>query len=376
VLDWVTIDGSPDLGDIPPGGNKNFVLRFAPNALMGSGGYARNPLLTIDSANLASMPINAAITVTDSQNGGIAFSLLNADKFPTDPTRFIAGAYVRLSSMDIGSLNATTQSDANGTAQFAQLPAGRYAYTIQSSGFQQISGELIIEPGLQKTLEVNLPTTMVSFTWTVTPTTIQDNYDMTLHMTYKTDVPAPVVVVTPPVVSLKMAGGQTADVQFAVTNLGVVSAFDVKLPKPDSDPAVQIDMPFDTIPELKAGQSVTIPAKITLVHASCHEIVQNLTYAYFCAKGVWTPTLVTAISYILGDDCKAGDFGKGDPKRQPPSNGTGQSEYPKWPWYGAPKQAFLIGSIVNESCISMCADKCHAWDPTLMQCVQISNDCE
>ena len=71
---------------------------------------------------------------------------------------------------------------------------GKYTYTATAAGYNPVSGQLNIDPGITQTVNVFLPTSMVTYKWSVTPTTITDKYDITLDMTFRTDVPAPALI--------------------------------------------------------------------------------------------------------------------------------------------------------------------------------------
>jgi len=198
-------------------------------------------------------------------------------------------------------------ADANGTARFDNLPAGNYSYTASSAGYQSVSGSFTVEPGLTRALEILLPTSMVSYKWSVTPTTVEDKYDIKLDMTFKTDVPAPTLVLDPPMLMLDMAAGQTVDTQIAITNKGLVAAQNVRLKWPESDPAVQITSPYGTIASIGAGQTVVVPVRIYLVHASCHHVQIGCLFGYFCAAGKWVEeTINGVIDIVAGDSAECG----------------------------------------------------------------------
>ncbi|MCR4295250.1 MAG: carboxypeptidase-like regulatory domain-containing protein, partial [Elusimicrobia bacterium] len=270
-LSFVSIQGQTQLGDIPPGGNVSVTLLIAPSALQTNQTYTANPLFTVLSANAAALPINASIAVTSSRSGTALFSVINADKPRNEQGQGegIAGANVTLVSLDVSGLSLSASADLNGVAQLADVPSGNYSWRAEATGHQTRSGTMVVEPGLSNLVEALLPTAVVTYAWSVTPTTILDKYDISLKLTFRTDVPAPVLIIDPPAVSLEMVGGQTAYTQYSITNRGLVSVFNYKL-KPGGDEAVQVTLPFEVIPEIKPGQTVVVPVKVFLVHASCH----------------------------------------------------------------------------------------------------------
>ncbi|HOI43580.1 MAG TPA: carboxypeptidase-like regulatory domain-containing protein, partial [Elusimicrobiales bacterium] len=217
-LAWVRLQGPPQLGDLPPGGNVTFTLLVEPPPGLSNGVYPLS--LQLAGAGRPAVPVSAAITVTSDRQGGLLFTALNADKTPGDPGRWIGGADFTLTSVDIKGLSLRARTDPNGLARFENVPAGRYGWRAEAEGFQTVTGQADVEPGLTPALTALLPTAMVTYKWSVTPTTIQDKYDITLDMTFRTDVPAPALVLDPPSLSLNMKGGETAYAQFTLTNRG------------------------------------------------------------------------------------------------------------------------------------------------------------
>jgi RHS repeat-associated protein len=285
ALAWVSVlghQGQTDLGDIPPGGNVNLTLQLAPPSGLANGTYSPSPLLQVLSSNMAPVAVSASVAVTSQRKGDVLLSIINADK-PRDGNGQgvpVAGSKATLTSLDVAGLTFTVSADANGLAVFSQIPSGNYVWRAEAQGFHTVSGTAAIEPGMQNRIEAILPTATVSYRWKVTETTIQDQYNVVLQAEFKTDVPAPAIVVEPPMLKLEMAGGQTLYTQLTITNRGLISAKDYQL-KISGDEAIQIKLPFSSIPEIRPGQSVSVPLQITLVHASCHGGTIRGFYCYY-----------------------------------------------------------------------------------------------
>jgi len=298
TLSWVKVQGPQELGDIAPGANVTLALLVQPPAGLSNGSYAQTPLAVFKSQNYADVPVSAGLVVTSVKHGNAAFTVMNADKYPADPSRWIGGADVTLSSLDIIGMSLKVKSDANGLARFENVPSGKYAYRAEAAGFQTASGMISIEPGLSRDINVFMPTSMVTYKWSVTPTTIQDKYDITLDMTYRTDVPAPALVANPQVIPLQMEGGQTVYTQYTITNKGLVSAFDLKITN-FGDSAMTIESAISSISELKPGQTAVVPLKVTLAHASQHPGGSNADGYYRALCGNMPAS--AAVKVLAGD---------------------------------------------------------------------------
>jgi fibronectin type 3 domain-containing protein len=314
TLSWVSIQGSTSIGNIPPGANANFVLTFSPPAGQTNATYAQNPLIQVVSQNASTIPINAGVTVTSSLQGTIAFNIINADK-PLGPSGLgvaIPGALVTLNSLDVPGLNFNAGADSNGFAQFANIPSGNYAWTIKASGFQPNSGTTIVNPGLSQSQRVPMFTATVTYDWSVTPISLTDSYQLTLTLLFHTDVPAPALTVDPPVIALTLGHQQTAYSQFTLTNVGLVSAFNVAV-NPPTGADLTVVAPFTTIPEIKPHQSVVVPLKITSNSVPCLSEVVDIVGNYLCAAGIpgACGAKVTLLAQLPGSECFFGTWGGG-----------------------------------------------------------------
>ncbi|MDP3544316.1 MAG: RHS repeat-associated core domain-containing protein [Elusimicrobiota bacterium] len=302
ALSWARIDGPTSLGDIPPGGEKLVAIVLEPPTGLPSQAYASNPLVTVSALNAASVPLNTLITVTASGQGNVAYTVIDADK-PRNAFGVgvsIPGAEATLVSLDVAGLSFRATADSNGLARVLSVPQGRYSYTVRASGYEDRTGTELIEPGVTLAKEIILPTNVITYEWTVEPTTIQDKYDITLGITFKTDVPAPVVSVEPAVLNFALEGGQSADAQLTFENKGLITATNVRVRPNIIDPAVTVDFPFDTIPELRPGQKVTVPFRIGLIHASCHPLDIGVDYRYIAACGIEAEKALPTVKITAG----------------------------------------------------------------------------
>ena len=95
--------------------------------------------------------------------------------------------------------------------------------------------------------------------WEVTETTIQDRYDIVLHATYETHVPAPVVIIEPMSVSLNyMKTGDVLNGEFTMTNYGLVRADGLHLSLPTDDANFKYEFLANVPKSIDAMERVTV----------------------------------------------------------------------------------------------------------------------
>lgn len=127
------------------------------------------------------------------------------------------------------------------------------------------SGSFTIQAGMTTTVPIALEMTMVTVTWSVTPTVIQDKYEIVVTQTFETNVPAPVLVIEPPNITLpNLQPGQVFNGEFKVTNYGLIEVYDVVLDFPRSIDDYDIEVMTSAIPnKIGAMKSITVPYRVT-----------------------------------------------------------------------------------------------------------------
>lgn len=164
----------------------------------------------------------------------------------------------------VPSVTFTGTTDAAGVLEFPAVPSGRYTYHASASGFEEKSDSLDVEPEIAKSIELMMPERFIDVTWQVTPTTIVDKYDVVLEITYKTDVPAPVLLCDPPYFDFVMDPGTVKYGQYTIYNKGLIKVEDLTL-APVIQDGMRVDFLTDGVPlTIEAHQSVMVPFKVTL----------------------------------------------------------------------------------------------------------------
>jgi hypothetical protein len=106
-----------------------------------------------------------------------------------------------------------------------------------------------------------LPRQTVRYTFTVVPTTIEDRYSFTVESTFETQVPTPVVTISPASLDLSQYPGTEVQVQFTVANHGLIAAEHVQLDIP-STADLEVTPLITEIGRLAPNTSLTIPVLV------------------------------------------------------------------------------------------------------------------
>ena len=143
-------------------------------------------------------------------------------------------------------------------AESTSLPAGRYQMVVKAAKHDSYSKLVVVKPGVNTFEQALLSYGAVTVEWEVREITLQDRYEVTIETTFETEVPAPVVTVTPAVINLPaMCPGDVYEVELLFENHGIISALNLNNPIPQSDEFLRIE------PLVEIGETFDLPAKQT-----------------------------------------------------------------------------------------------------------------
>lgn len=141
------------------------------------------------------------------------------------------------------------------------VPEGYYTLDLAAPEHGAYRATLYAAPGVTSTITAFMPRELVKYIWTVTPTEIQDVYTVTLDTIFETHVPAPVVVIEPANVDLsKMVDGQM-QVDFTITNHGLVAAEEFHLAF-DEHLRYRVELLTAFNGRVGPGETIVIPATV------------------------------------------------------------------------------------------------------------------
>lgn len=352
---WFKLVTPTELGELNAGASSKVGVSFSPSSVQADDVYQARLEVTSSNATGGTVPLTA--TVTTSEVGNAYVHLLDAYEGSTDANGAtiygVNGGTVTFQHATIPSIvySASTGSDNRGIARVLNMTAGRYNVRATASGHEEASGTLDVRPGVDNSLELILNLATISYDWSVTETTIEDSYTVTLEAQYQTDVPVPVVVLEPAGLKLPdMNVGDELIVEYTLTNYGLVRAEDVKLSMPTSNGFFNFTL-LDPVPDaLEAKQQLRFRMRVymhsdgtegTGATVSCGSVTICMEYAYCncpskCEDGPnAVGTSCTSISYGTCTSTPGGT--NNTPSGQPTGDGGGT-----WGPYSPPSSSIGI----------------------------------
>lgn len=229
-----------------------------------------NYRLQITAGNQGTGTIPVSVAVTQSGQGGLSFHATDLFTETLDaggkPIPGVANVRIRLQNDAVLTYLRTLTTDAQGKAVLTDLPPGTYTYRASGPRHADRSGRIFVRPGVTTSERVHLQYQTISIDFSVTETTIKDEYQITLEATFQTQVPAPVVLLEPLSISLpELQVGEEFTGELTLTNYGLIQADKVVFTPPQSDEYYRYEFLADIPKTLAAKQRVVIPYRITAV---------------------------------------------------------------------------------------------------------------
>ena len=194
-LDWASLTTPAEIGRLEIGAEHPVGVRIAPTEAIPEDTHELLLRVAADNAEGFDIPVYAH--VTRAGIGDVLFHVSDIYTATLDengvPIPGLENARIEVQHEQFTDIQYNGRTDANGELLLTDLQAGRYLFRVSAANHADAQGRLTIEPGITASREVFLDYDLISLEWSVTEITIEDRYEITLDITYETDVPAPVV---------------------------------------------------------------------------------------------------------------------------------------------------------------------------------------
>lgn len=320
---WIHLTSSASIGTLAVGSSSAVNLALSPSNSIVEG--VHEFMLRVSSSNHPVRDINIFASVTQDGIGGMLFKVSDIYTATLDEDdqliEGLAGARIKVQNEAVLSIEESLTTDSKGEALFTNLPAGYYRFRASASNHQDIIGRFIIKPGITGAQDVFLEYNLVTVEWVVTETTIQDEYEITLHATFETDVPAAVVVIEPTSTQLPdMEPGEVFQGELRITNYGLIRAENFDFTLPGEDAYFRYEFPQGLPEILEAKESLTIPYRVTALQSTesdgtgggalCggYSGYMRAKYEFVCTNGQWSRKTVghSWVRPHRGTECGSG----------------------------------------------------------------------
>ncbi|MFM6224183.1 MAG: CARDB domain-containing protein, partial [Dolichospermum sp.] len=251
---WLKSASAVKLPSLNPGQSTKVSLLLQPSATQELTVYNGNVVISGDEASL-SLPFN--FRAISEAKGNLNINVVDELFFFAEGSPRLANATITLLDPFSGTV-ISSEKDADGILSKTDLAEGYYKLRITADNHDTYEQNIYIGAGKTENIQAFLSRQTVKYTWTVTPTEIEDRYTITIESTFETNVPIPTVVIEPASIDLAdlQAVGQVMQIDMKVTNHGLIAANDIAL-NIGEHPFYKIEPLINGVDILAAKSSIT-----------------------------------------------------------------------------------------------------------------------
>jgi len=255
-IPWINLVSANPISSLEPGQSADVSLRLSPDSDVPLTLYTGN--LALNAANGGSKSVPYRFRVVTDLEGDLTVDVVDELFYFTDEAPKLAGARVIVRDAITSERIAEATTTETGTVSFPGLMEGWYKISVTAERHDNYNNNFYVNAGTDNFLRVFISKQLVNYSWTVEEVEIEDTYRITVETTFETNVPAPVVTISPGRIDVADLTelGQTKVVNLTITNQGLIAA--------DEGVFDFSEHPFYTFTPLVKNVG-TIPAKSSLV---------------------------------------------------------------------------------------------------------------
>ncbi|MCA9262275.1 MAG: hypothetical protein KDA60_00440 [Planctomycetales bacterium] len=257
---WIELVSNAMIPSLAPGESTSVSLLLSPAADLTLGVYSGT--LVVDNANVG-LSVPYRFRSISSAVGDLSIEVVDEYTYYAAGQPRVAGATVALRDDVTGDVVANGLTDDDGRLLLNDVTEGYYSLSVSAAGHTNFRDTVYVMGGETTEIQPFVARETVQYYFDVVPTTIEDRTRIEVETVFETNVPVPVVVVTPTVINfddLEFVNG-AAQFEFTLSNYGLVAAQDVVF-TPPSHPYFDFTPLISDIGVLPANSSLRIPVTI------------------------------------------------------------------------------------------------------------------
>ncbi len=257
-VSWLTLASEATIEPLNPGASAEIWLSLTPRTNLPLGPYTGS-LVVAGTTVGATIPFEFK-AVSDAV-GDLLLRAEDEFTYYADGSPRVADAVVTVRDVFSKQVVASGTTDSAGELLVTNLPESYYEVTVRAEKHRDYTANIAIVPGRTKILSAFLPRQLVTYTWTVVPTEIEDHYEFVLETKFETNVPVPVVTIEPALFDLNKVGEGSMQVDYTITNHGLIAAEDAWFSFGDNSRYTFTPL-VDEIGSVPAQSSIVVPVLV------------------------------------------------------------------------------------------------------------------
>ncbi len=271
-LPWLSVSTPARMEPLAPGARTTVSLLLTPSADLALGDYPGN--LVLSGGNTA-LTVPFEFRAISDNRGSLVLTAEDEYTYFAAGGPKVTNALVVLTDALSGVNVSTNVTGADGTARFSDITEAQYIVSVQADRHGPFRQTAFVPAGGATNVVAFLPRETVRYSFTVTPTAVEDRYAFTVESTFETQVPIPVVTIEPATLDIAGRPEDEFQVNYTIRNHGLIAANNVALPTKTGGNIEWIPL-INEIGRLEANASITVPVTIRRVRAGANgQIVRN-----------------------------------------------------------------------------------------------------
>ena len=261
---WMTLATPQEMSSLQHGESADIVLRLTPTDEMQLN-VPRTGTIGINCKNGKGISLPFSIEPVSETSGTLTVDVCDENTYYSVGGPHLKGAAVTINHPTTNALLASGTTDSTGKFSVV-LPEGYYVLNVSAEKHESYRNYILVDPGTETLRTVNLSYNAITTEWSVVETETEDKYIVKTTVTYETNVPVPVVVISAPdnLEADKMQPGESKIFNVILTNKGLVTALQTELTFPEEGQTWTMTPLASTGKfDIPANQSVTIPILFT-----------------------------------------------------------------------------------------------------------------
>jgi hypothetical protein len=261
VVPWIQLATPTPLPSIAPGAATTVDIQLSPSPTEALTLFSGRLVVAPANGNSLNLPFEFR-TVSD-LTGQLRIEAVDEYTFFTAAAPMVAGATVVVRDAISAQEVARQDTSPDGAATFPSVPEGWYSVEVEAPKHTRGKGNIYVNAGETTTRQVFISLELVTYSWTVEEIEIESRYRISVETTFETNVPAPVVTVTPAVLDVEdlTALGQSKVVNFTIENHGLIAAEHGNFTF-DQHPFYEVKPLIEDIGLIPAKSSITVPVMV------------------------------------------------------------------------------------------------------------------
>ena len=304
-VEWMFVVGNDTLPSLAVNDTAYFSLRFSPDNEIPLVQYSGTIAINSERGDAIGLPYT--ITAVADSTGSFVVDVTDDFTWNTN-NRFgphLANAEVSLTGYYSLETVAYGYTDDDGLFQVDDLPEGYYRLHVEAERHTQYDNIILITAGETNNQDIYLQYQPITYSWTVEPTEIPDEYTYELNVVFETHVPVPVITIEHSGIH-DLEYGESANFNLIITNHGLISAFDTHIYFSESSEYTFVPL-YDVIDTLSALTTIVIPGtyyrtenRLRSTDGDCDVHCQSVSVYYCNNNGGWSPLFGRSKPFPIG----------------------------------------------------------------------------